>query len=135
MTQDDVIKKVRGLKIDYISQGIGSNPAALPQHLAEFLGYATLLYDFQGDKTRTYKEQEAKVIQEETAAKTLANANAHTKEDRVTVAELEQRIAVRLSNLSADLKRIELITKGATLHINGCQSLIKSWGDEAKGIR
>lgn len=25
--------------------------------------------------------------------------------------------------------------KGATLHINGCQSLMKNWGDEAKGMR
>jgi hypothetical protein len=135
MKTEDVIDKLRLLKIDYINQGVGKNPALLPQHFADFLGYATLLYDHYSEFIMDYEKLETKIIKEENAAREATNATAEKREDKVSMAEVQQRIDVRLGTEKGKRKRLELVVKGATLHINGCQSLMKNWGDEAKGIR
>lgn len=132
---DDVINKLRQLKLDYIQNNVGSDPARLPQHFSEFLGYATLLYDHYAEYIKSYEVKESKVVKEENEQRLKINADAETRDDKVTVTEVEQRISVRLGSLKGERKRLELAVKGATLHINGCQSLMKNWGDEAKGIR
>lgn len=134
-TSDDVIAKLRALKIHYIKNSVGADPAALPQHFSEFLGYATLLYDHYATALRQYRQTEAKVIKEEAEAREKHNAKAEGRNERLTVAETEQRVTVRLSELRARRDYLEVEVKGATLHINGCQSLMKNWGDEAKGVR
>ena len=78
---------------------------------------------------------EAKVIKEESDHREKHNANAEGRSDRLTVAETEQRVTVRLSDMRARRDYLEVEVKGATLHINGCQSLLKNWSDEAKGVR
>jgi len=132
---DDVVNKLRQLKLDYIQKGVGSDPAQLPNHFSEFLGYATLLYDHYATALKTYRQAEAKVIKEENELRSKMNAEAENRSDKVTVTEMEQRITIRLSSLKARRDYLEVEVKGATLHINGCQSLMKNWGDEAKGIR
>jgi hypothetical protein len=134
-TSDDVIKKLRALKLQYIQNGIGADPAVLPQHFAEFLGYATLLYDHYATALRNYRQSEAKVTKEENAARDKHNENIEKRSDKMTVDEKNDRITVRLSELKARREYLEVEVKGATLHINGCQSLMKNWGDEAKGVR
>lgn len=134
-TSDDVIDRLRALKLDYIQNSIGADPARLPQHFSEFLGYATLLYDHYAMALRQYRQAEAKVIKEEHKSRAEHNEKAVKREDKVTVTELEQRVSIRLSDLKARRDYLEVEVKGATLHINGCQSLMKNWGDEAKGIR
>jgi hypothetical protein len=135
MKQEDVINKLRVLKMAYISNGIAKNPSALPEHLGEFLGYATFLYDFYADKLESYEKLEAKVVKDEHQLMTETNATAEKKEDRMTITEMEKRIDIRLADEKGKKKRLEQLVKGATLHINGCQSLMKNWGDEAKGVR
>lgn len=135
MKQEDVILKLRALKVAYISNSIGKNPALMNDHLGEFLGYATFLYDFYADALRKYERAEARVTQEEQEAMEKVNATATKREERMTQAELDKRIDIRMSELKANKKRLEQLVKGATLHINGCQSLLKTWGDEAKGVR
>ena len=44
MKTEEVINKLRQLRLDYVNQKVGQNPAVLPSHLAEFLVYATILY-------------------------------------------------------------------------------------------
>lgn len=134
-TSDDVVNKLRALKLAYIQNQIGGDPAQLPNHFAEFLGYATLLYDHYATALKHYRQAEAKVMQEESKSRDELNAKATGRSDRLTVSEMEQRITVRLSNLRARRDYLEIEVKGSTLHINGCQSLMKNWGDEAKGIR
>lgn len=134
-TSDDVISKLRALKLDYIQNQIGADPARLPQHFAEFLGYATLLYDHYATALQQYRKKEAEVIKEEHDAREQHNKTAEKRDDRVTVAETDNRVTVRLSNLRARRDYLEVEVRGATLHINGCQSLMKNWGDEAKGVR
>ena len=63
-TSDDVVDKLRALKLTYIEESIGADPSRLPQHLAEFLGYATLLYDHYATALRNYRQSEAKVTKE-----------------------------------------------------------------------
>lgn len=135
MHQEDVIKKLRALKLDYIKQGIAKNPAALPDHLGEFLGYATFLYEFYADKLESYEKLEAKVVSEENEVMNNHNANLEKRSDKMTVTEMQQRIDIRLADEKGKKKRLEQLVKGNTLHINGCQSLMKNWGDEAKGMR
>lgn len=135
MQQEDVIKKLRALKLDYIQQGIAKNPAALPDHLGEFLGYATFLYEFYADKLESYERLEAKVVREENENMNNHNANLEKRSDKMTVTEMQQRIDIRLADEKGKKKRLEQLVKGNTLHINGCQSLMKNWGDEAKGVR
>lgn len=134
-TADSVIAKLRQLKLDYITNKVGSDPAQLPQHFSEFLGYATLLYDHYATALRDYRQAEATVVQEEGEARSQTNANADSRSDKMTVAEMEQRITVRLSSHRSRRDYLEVEVKGVTLHINGCQSLMKNWSDEAKGIR
>lgn len=135
MKQEVVIQKLRALKLDYIQQNIAKNPAALPEHLGEFLGYATFLYEFYGDKLEEYEKLEAKVVREENEAFERHNSTAEKRSDKMTIAEMQQRIDVRLADEKGKKKRLEQLVKGNTLHINGCQSLMKNWGDEAKGMR
>jgi hypothetical protein len=132
---DDVINHLRALKLAYIQNNIGSDPANLPNHFAEFLGYSTLLYDHYSEYIKQYEIKESEVIKEENGRREEANAVADSRADKVTVTEVEQRITIRLGELKAERKRLEIAVKGATLHINGCQSLMKNWSDESKGIR
>lgn len=134
-TSDDVVGKLRELKLQYIQNQVGSDPAQLPNHFSEFLGYATLLYDHYATSLKNYRNAEAKVLQEEGKLRAEANAKTTKREEKVTVAEMESRVSIRLSSLRARKDYLEQEVKGATLHINGCQSLMKNWGDEAKGIR
>lgn len=135
MNQEVVIDKLRVLKLEYIQQNIAKNPAALPEHLGEFLGYATFLYEFYGDMLEKYEKLEAKVVAEENDYMNRHNANVENRSDRMTVAEMQQRIDVRLADQKGKRKRLEQLVRGNTLHVNGCQSLMKNWNDEAKGIR
>ena len=135
LTSEDVVSKLRALKIAYIEQSIGANPAQLPHHFQEFLGYATLLYDHYATVLRQYRQMEAKVLQEEHVRRSEANEKAESRADMVTVTEVEQRITIRLSDLKSRRDYLEVEVKGATLHINGCQSLMKNWDSEAKGVR
>lgn len=132
---EDVVRKIRELKLNYITNKVGHDPAMLPHHFQEFLGYATLLYDHYAEALRQYRQAEAKVIQEEYERRAQLNEKAESRADMVTVTEMEQRVSIRLSDLKARRDYLEVEVKGATLHINGCQSIMKTWGDEAKGIR
>ena len=132
---DDVINKLRLLKLNYIKNNIGSDPANLPNHFSEFLGYSTLLYDHYAEYIKAYEIRESTVVREENEQRVQINLNVTERIDKVTVTEVEQRITVRLGELKGERKRLELAVKGATLHINGCQSLMKNWQDEAKGLR
>lgn len=135
-TYDDVIAKLRELKLQYIQEGIGADPAKLPQHFSEFLGYATLLYDHYAEVLRQYRQTEATVTKEENDQRDKFNSKPGLKRgEKMTVDEKNDRISVRLSGIRSTRDYLELEVKGATLHINGCQSLMKTWGDEAKGIR
>lgn len=134
-TSDSVVDKLRQLKLNYIQNNIGADPAQLPQHFSEFLGYATLLYDHYATALKQYRQAEAEIIKEESTNRDRSNKEAEHRDDKITVTEMEQRITVRLSSLRARRDYLEVEVKGATLHINGCQSLMKNWGDEAKGVR
>ena len=134
-SSDDVVSKLRQLKLTYIQNQVGADPAQLPQHFQEFLGYATLLYDHYASTLRHYRQTEAQVIKEEYEEREKINEGAEKSSDRMTVTEMDKRIAIRLSDIKAQRDYLEVEVKGATLHINGCQSLMKNWGDEAKGIR
>src|SRR5690606_17334853 len=95
-------------KLDYIKHNVGSDPARLPHHFAEFLGYATLLYDHYAEYIKAYEEKEAKIVKDENEQRLKINADAETREDRVTVTEVEQRIAVRLGTMKAEKKRLDI---------------------------
>jgi flagellar motor switch/type III secretory pathway protein FliN len=134
-SSDDVINHLRALKLSYIENNVGSDPEALPNHFSEFLGYATLLYDHYAEYIKQYEIKEAEITKEENARREQNNETAENRSDMVTVTEVEQRINVRIGELKGERKRLEAAVKGATLHINGCQSLMKNWSDESKGIR
>jgi hypothetical protein len=135
MKQEDVILKLRDLKLKYIKLNIAKNPALMTEHLGEFLGYATFLYEFYGDTLEKYEKLEAQVIGEENALMHEHNSTTEKRGEKMTMTEMQQRIDVRLANEKGKKKRLEQLVKGNTLHINGCQSLLKNWGDEAKGMR
>lgn len=133
-TADDVINHLRSLKLKYIQEHIGSDPAKLPNHFAEFLGYATLIYDHYGEYIKSYEIKETQAMKEENARRDEINSKTTKRDEKVSIAEVEQRLDVRLGNMKAEKKRLEVAVKGVTLHINGCQSLMKNWQTEAKGI-
>lgn len=134
-TADDTIGHLRKLKLSYIQGDIGKNPAELPNHLAEFLGYATLLYDHYAEYIKSFEVKETQVTKEENERRDKNNAQTDKRDEKITISEVDQRLNIRLGNMKGELKRLKLAVQGATLHINGCQSLMKNWSDEAKGIR
>lgn len=135
LTTDGVINKLRMLTLNYIRDKIGSDPARLPQHFSEFLGYATLLYDYYAEYIKSYEIKEADIIKSESLRRDELNTDPDlAKSERITVTEVQRRIDVRLGTIKAERKRLEQTVKGATIHINGCQSLMKNWQNEAKGI-
>lgn len=132
---DDVISHLRALKLQYIRENIGSDPSRLPNHFSEFLGYASLLYDHYAEYLKEYEIMETKVVQEENDRRDETNKVEKKRENKISIAEVDKRVEIRLGTLTGEKKRLEQAVKGATLHINGCQSLMKNWSDESKGIR
>lgn len=131
MNTDDVIKKINALKLRYIQENIGNDPASLPNWLGEFSGYASIIYDHYGQFLESYEVTESKIVAEEQGRREVSIEAG----EKVTVTEVEQRITIRLGQLKGKRKKLEQVTKGVTLHINTCQSLLRTWADESKGIR
>jgi hypothetical protein len=135
MTTDDVIDKLRALKLTYIQDNVGANPALLPNYFQEFLGYGTLLYDYYAEVVSRFELREAEVYKEENTRRLEVNKVATKSNEKMSATELDQRVGIRIAALKAERKRLEQIVRGTTIHINGCQSLMKNYGDESKGIR
>lgn len=136
MKLEDTIQKLRQLKLNYVEHNVGNDPALLPAHVAEFNGYASIFYEHYAEYVKKYELKEAEVVKEENEQRLEFNKQPGLKRDeKISIAEVDNRIAVRLGELKAEKKRLEILAKGTTQHINVCQSLMKNWGDEAKGIR
>lgn len=134
MKTDDVIDKLRAMYIDYNKRRIGLTPALLPEHLAEFLGYANMLYSHYAEFITQYRQQEAAIMAEENDSRDAINSEATKPADKRTVDEKNDRITIRMAVLKGNKERLEAETKSATIHINTIQSLMKRYGDEAKGV-
>lgn len=135
MDTESVISELRALNIAYIKNDIGANPGMLPSHFEKYLGYATLLYNHFAEVVSKLENREAEILKEENEQRAEFNKTVEKSTDRISATEVEQRVNVRVSKLKAEKKRLEQIVKGATIHINGCQSLMKNYGDEAKGLK
>lgn len=134
-TAEDVISKIRQLKVDYTEQNMGNDPAKLPHHVAELNGYASIFYEHYAEYIKKYELQEVTVVKEENQARLDHNNQEDLpKNERMSVAEAQQRIDVRIGAMKAEKKRLEILARGTTQHINVCQSLMKLWQSEAKGI-
>ena len=132
---DDVITKIRQLKVEYTEQNIGNDPAKLPHHVAELNGYASIFYEHYAEYIKKYELQEVAIIKEENQARLDHNNQEDlAKSDKMSVAEAQQRIDIRLGSMKSEKKRLEILARGTTQHINVCQSLMKLWQSEAKGI-
>lgn len=131
---DEVVSKIQELDIDYIKRDIGNDPALLPHHVAEYNGYATLMYDHFASVLRRYRIRAAEIEQEEAAKRAEYNKDKKRGET-LTIAEMQQRVDIRISGIKAQRDSLEMTVRGVTLHLNVCQSLMKNWGDEAKGVR
>jgi len=139
MGLDDVIQKLRSLNIKYIQNNIGTNPGLLPHYFQEYMGYATLLYNHFSEIVASFTEKSAEILKEEQDIRAEFNKEVDAREGKVSekmgVGEVEQRVSIRVAKLEAQKKKVEQVVKGATLHVNACQSLMKNYNDEAKGIR
>ena len=133
MKTDEVITKLRAMYIRYASENLGLTPALLPEHLAEFLGYANLLYSHYAEFIVKYRELEAKVLAEENDERNDINAATTKRDEKRTADEKNDRIAIRLAPTKGKREKLESELKSATLHINTIQSLMKRYSDEAKG--
>lgn len=133
MKTDEVINRLRALKIDYATRRIGLTPALLPEHLAEFLGYATILYSHYAEYIVQYRTKEAIILAEENDERDAINEQTDKRELKRTIDEKNDRITIRMANLKGNRERLEAEVKSATLHINTIQSLMKRYSDEAKG--
>lgn len=134
-TAEDVISKIRQLKVDYTEQNMGNDPAKLPHHVAELNGYASIFYEHYAEYIKKYELQEVTVVKEENQARLEHNRqDGLSNSERMSVAEAQQRIDVRIGAMKAEKKRLEILARGTTQHINVCQSLMKLWQSEAKGI-
>lgn len=133
MKTKEVVEKLRAMYVDYSQNRVGLNPALLPEHLATFLGYANLLYSHYSEFMLQYRHAEAQVLAEENDSRDEVNKQASKREDKRTVDEKNDRITIKMSDLKGKREWLEAETKSATIHINTIQSLLKRYGDEAKG--
>lgn len=133
MKTDEVIDKLRKMKLDYAAQRMYSNPSSLPEHVAEWEAYTNILYSHYAEFIAKYRALEATVLAEENDARDEVNATADKREDKRTVDEKNDRITIRMADLKGKRERLEAEIKSATLHINTIQSLMKRYSDEAKG--
>ena len=134
MKTDDVIKKLRDMYVDYADRKIGLTPALLPGHLAVFLGYANLLYSHYAEFILKYRVAEATILGEENDERDEINAKTTKRDEKRTVDEKNDRITIRIAKMKGTRERLEAEIKSATTHINTIQSLMKRYGDEAKGV-
>lgn len=134
MSTDETIRELRRMYLAYSSEKLGLNPALLPNHLAEFLGYANLLYSHYAEYMLKYREAEAAILAEEGDHRAELNSLAAKPADKMSMAEMENRVSVRIANMKGRRERIESEVKSATLHINTIQSLMRRQSDEAKGV-
>lgn len=135
MKPEDVVNKLRLMKTDYASNHIGSDPAMLPEHLTEFEAYLGILYSHYAEFMKQYTVAEAKVIAEENDERDDINSTAKGRDDKRTVDEKNDRIAIRMAELKSRKLWLEAELKGGTLHINTIQSKMKRQSDEAKGVQ
>lgn len=133
MKADDVIAELRKRYVQYAENKIGLNPAALPEYLADFLGYSNLLYSHYAEFMVQYRAAEAQVVSSEVDDRAMINKKTKVREDKRTAAETENRITIRMSELKGNRERLEAEVKSATIHINTIQSLMRRYSDEAKG--
>lgn len=133
MKTDIVVSKLRELKLKYTEDKLWQDPAHLPNYLAEFLGYATILYSHYAEFIVSYRKKEGTVLVDENDEMRSINKDAVKREDRRTADEKNDRITIRMANLKGEREKLEAEVKSATLHINGIQSLMKRFSDEAKG--
>lgn len=133
MKPEAVVAKLRQLKTIYATEHIGNSPALLPDHVTEFEGYIGILYSHYAEFIRQYTVAEAQVIAEENDARDEVNAVAKGRDDKRTVDEKNDRIAIRMAELKGKKLWMEAELKGGTLHINTIQSKMKRQADEAKG--
>lgn len=134
MGTDETIREIRRMYVNYSSQKLGLNPALLPNHLAEFLGYANLLYSHYAEYMLKYRQAESTILAEEADARAAINAEATRPSDKMALGEMESRVTVRFSAIKGRRERLEAEVKSATIHINTIQSLMRRQSDEAKGM-
>ena len=133
MKTDAVILKLRELKLAYAENKLWRDPAQLPNHLAEFLGYATILYSHYAEFIVSYRTKESEILVDELGKMGEINSLATKRDDKRTASEKDDRITIRMATIKGQRERLEAEVKSATLHINGIQSLMKRFSDEAKG--
>lgn len=134
MTPQEVVDKLRLLKQDYVQRSLGLNPAMLPAHLAEFLGYFDIVSSHYAEAQKAYYDKQGLVIQEELLAMIEVNATATNRDEKRTASEKDDRITIRMRKLKSQREWLKEERDSCQVHINTIQSLLKRYGDEAKGI-
>jgi hypothetical protein len=133
MKSEEVVTKLRAMKVEYANDRIGSNPALLPDHVTDFEAYVGILYSHYAEFMLNYREVEAQVLADEGGKMAEMNSIAKNREERRTADEKNDRITIRMASLKGKREWYEAELKGATLHINTIQSKMKRQADEAKG--
>ena len=134
MDKDSIVKKLRSMKVQFVTENIGTNPAKLPQFLAEFVGYHAILAEHHANLVREYGVLKSKVLEEEYARRDEINATVEKASERISATETEARISRRLGEIVKERDAMEILWKTNTQFINVMQSLRNAWSDEAKGI-
>ena len=135
MKTDDVVAKLRALKLRYARDKVWQNGVALANELGEFEAYLTILYSHNAQAASTFERRSQTIAQEELAEKAKYDIQASKPSERRSMDEVSKRIDIRLAALKAQLKMLELEVKGGATHVSTMQSLLKNFNDEAKGIR
>lgn len=134
MKVEDIIAKLRAMTIWYAENKVWENPPLLPSHLGEYEAYAGLLSSHYAEFIARYRDAESKVYSEEMEAKAKHDAKATRPSELRSMAEVDNRIMVRMASVKGQRERLEAEMKAANTHITVCQSLNRRQSDEAKGI-
>ena len=134
MKLQDVLHKLQQMNEQYIAERIWEDVGRLPDFMAEYAAYHTILMSNYGDFMEIYRKKLAAVMTEEQDAATIINENADKPADKRSQAEIDRRVGIRISNLKGMREKFEAKVDAGKELVSTMQSKRRAFSDEAKGL-
>ena len=134
-SQDNVVTKLRAMKLQYARERVYANPVSLLAHFEEFEAYTTILESHYAQQRDSEEKKSTEIAKEEWQKKKDHDDTVDKPSERITQGEVDKNVEYRMREIKSNLKMLETECKSCRSHVNAMQSILKQYGDEAKSIR
>lgn len=137
MSRENVLTKLQGMKLVYAREKVYDNPVSLLAHFTEFEAYTSILESHYAKLREQEENKSNEIARDELEKKVKHDASiAGVKGAKaMTQAQVDKNIDYRMREIKAALKLLETECKSCRSHVNAMQSILKTYGDEAKSVR